>query len=606
MSRPLKILMLEDSPVDAEIIQRLLLKEKMNCEFSLAMNKKNFVQALAEFSPDIVLSDNSLPQFNAIEALKLTRSQFLHIPFILVTGTVSDEYAADAIKQGADDYILKDRMTRLPVAIDTALRQRIAAKEKLEAAEKLRQNEENYRTIMERLSDAFVALDKDWHYTYVNKKAGEILKREPNELIGKHISTAFPEDVNRPFYNAFHRAMGQQINIHSEEYYAPLDIWLENYIYPSPDGLSIFFRDITERKQTEEELRKSNERFQYAMEASSDIIWELNFESNQYLVHEGKEKLFGAGTKLNWKLGMDGRYIVEEDRENVQQSFMEARMDTTRKFWEAEYRIYSENNSILYIVNHAIFIRDPEGKAVRAIGAITNITEKKNLEAELFEQQKREQLKITATALEAQEKERSAIGQELHDNVNQILVGTKLFLSMVKEAPAKNANLVSVCMDTIQNAIDENRKIAHALVAPDFETKNLEDQITDLAETMFKTSGIDVTIDTIHLDEDILEEQQKLAIYRIVQEQCTNIVKYAKARLVNISLNTSGNFFKMIISDDGIGMEENKKTTGIGLKNIKGRLTIFNGTTSIKTKPGKGFTLEITIPLKRENKIQLL
>ena len=190
--------------------------------------------------------------------------------------------------------------------------------------------------------------------------------------------------------------------------------------------------------------------------------------------------------------------------------------------------------------------------------------------------------------------------------MNQILVGTKLFLSMVKEAPAKNANLVSVCMDTIQNAIDENRKIAHALVAPDFETKNLEDQITDLAETMFKTSGIDVTIDTIHLDEDILEEQQKLAIYRIVQEQCTNIVKYAKARLVNISLNTSGNFFKMIISDDGIGMEENKKTTGIGLKNIKGRLTIFNGTTSIKTKSGKGFTLEITIPLKRENKIQLL
>ena len=62
----------------------------------------------------------------------------------------------------------------------------------------------------------------------------------------------------------------------------------------------------------------------------------------------------------------------------------------------------------------------------------------------------------------------------------------------------------------------------------------------------------------------------------------------------------------MIISDDGIGMEENKKTTGIGLKNIKGRLSIFNGTTSIKTKPGKGFTLEITIPLKRENKMQLL
>lgn len=599
----MKILMLEDSPTDAEIIQRLLLKEKMHCEFRLAMSKKNFVQALADFSPDIILSDNSLPQFNAIEALKLTRSQFLHIPFILVTGTVSDEYAADAIKHGADDYILKDRMTRLPVAIDTALRQRIAEKEKLEAAEKLKQSEENYRTIMERLSDAFVALDKDLHYTYVNKKAGEILKRESDELIGKHISTAFPEDVNQPFYNACYRAMEQQTNIHLEEYSPAFEIWLENYIYPSPDGLSIFFRDITERKQTEEELRKSNERFQYAMEASSDIIWELNFENKQYLVHEGKEKLFGASTKLDWKLGVDGQYIVEGDRENVRQSFMEARMDTTKKFWEAEYRVYSENNSVLYIVNHAIFIRDAAGKAVRAIGAITNITDKKNLEAELFAQQKREQLKITATALEAQEKERSIIGQELHDNVNQILVGTKLYLSMVREAPVKNANLVSLCMDTIQNAIDENRKIAHALVAPDFETKNLEDQITYLAGTMFKTSGIDVTIDTIHLDEDILEEEQKLTIYRIVQEQCTNIVKYAKATIVNISLNTSDDFFKMIVSDDGIGMEKNKKTEGIGLKNIKGRLSIFNGTANIKTAPGKGFILEITIPLKKDNNI---
>ncbi len=300
---------------------------------------------------------------------------------------------------------------------------------------------------------------------------------------------------------------------------------------------------------------------------------------------------------------MDGQYIVEGDRENVRQSFMEARMDTTKKFWEAEYRVYSENNSVLYIVNHAIFIRDAAGKAVRAIGAITNITDKKNLEAELFAQQKREQLKITATALEAQEKERSIIGQELHDNVNQILVGTKLYLSMVREAPVKNANLVSLCMDTIQNAIDENRKIAHALVAPDFETKNLEDQITYLAGTMFKTSGIDVTIDTIHLDEDILEEEQKLTIYRIVQEQCTNIVKYAKATIVNISLNTSDDFFKMIVSDDGIGMEKNKKTEGIGLKNIKGRLSIFNGTANIKTAPGKGFILEITIPLKKDSNI---
>jgi signal transduction histidine kinase len=192
------------------------------------------------------------------------------------------------------------------------------------------------------------------------------------------------------------------------------------------------------------------------------------------------------------------------------------------------------------------------------------------------------------------------IGQELHDNVNQILVGTKLFLSTVNNESKKNQALIISCMENIQNAIDENRKIAHALVTPDFETKVLAEQIAELSEDMLKVAGMDVTIDDTHFDETLLEEQQKLVAYRIVQEQCTNIIKYAKARLVNISLSTSNDLFKMIIADDGIGMEASQKTKGIGLKNIKGRLSIFNGIATITTSPGKGFALEIMMPLKKQ------
>ena len=129
MERPLKILLLEDSSIDAEIIKRLLLKEKLRCELRLVMDKKEFIKALAEFSPEVILSDNSMPQFSAAEALKITRQKFLHVPFILVTGTVSEEYAANIIKEGADDYILKDRLTRLPAAIAAARAQRRALKE---------------------------------------------------------------------------------------------------------------------------------------------------------------------------------------------------------------------------------------------------------------------------------------------------------------------------------------------------------------------------------------------------------------------------------------------------------------------------------------------
>ena len=273
----------------------------------------------------------------------------------------------------------------------------------------------------------------------------------------------------------------------------------------------------------------------------------------------------------------------------------------------------SISKPVLALAETAKVISDEKDYSVRAVktgndevGALTDafnnmLVQIQDQTRALHEQQRQEQVKMITTTLDAQEKERNLIGQELHDNVNQILVGTKLFLSMIKQDPMKNKMLISSCMETIQQAIDENRKIAHALVAPDFETKILADQIADLADNMLKASGIDVDINTTHLVESLLEEDQKLAIYRIAQEQCANIIKYAQAQLVNISLSTSDDCFKMIVADDGIGMEPNKQTKGIGLKNIKGRLTIFNGTVNIKTAPDKGFTLEITMPLIKGN-----
>lgn len=121
--------MLEDSRFDAEIIQRLLVKEKMSCDFLLVMNKDKFLHALDQFSPAIILSDHSLPDFDSLEALHITKQKFPHTPFIMVTGAVSEEFAASIIKEGADDYILKDRLQRLPAAIRTALAQKRAAKE---------------------------------------------------------------------------------------------------------------------------------------------------------------------------------------------------------------------------------------------------------------------------------------------------------------------------------------------------------------------------------------------------------------------------------------------------------------------------------------------
>ena len=123
-----------------------------------------------------------------------------------------------------------------------------------------RQAEETCETItrvLEATSDAFVALDADWRYIYVNEHAGRMFGREPASLIGKHIWTEFPEGVGQPFHRAYERAVSEGRPQQIEAYYPPYDRWFENRIFPSPDGLSIFFHEITQRKRAEQEAQAS-------------------------------------------------------------------------------------------------------------------------------------------------------------------------------------------------------------------------------------------------------------------------------------------------------------------------------------------------------------
>jgi signal transduction histidine kinase len=143
MEKDLKVLVLEDMEEDLELIKRALTKAGLSVQTRRVDTKEEFLHALSEFEADVILSDHALPQFNSAEALKLCRKQGLKIPFILVTGAVSEEFAVNSIKQGADNYVLKSNLTRLPSAINNALKQREDEKAKQRANQELiLQNEE--------------------------------------------------------------------------------------------------------------------------------------------------------------------------------------------------------------------------------------------------------------------------------------------------------------------------------------------------------------------------------------------------------------------------------------------------------------------------------
>jgi hypothetical protein len=155
MDRDLRILMLEDLPEDIGLIEHVLRKEGIQFQSHYVDTKEEYIKALDQYAPDVILSDHALPQFNSVEALSICRKTSLNIPFILVTGTVSEEFAVSCLKQGADDYVLKSNLVRLPSAIVNALKQRNVELKRKKAEMTLRKQNEELVKINQEL-DSFV------------------------------------------------------------------------------------------------------------------------------------------------------------------------------------------------------------------------------------------------------------------------------------------------------------------------------------------------------------------------------------------------------------------------------------------------------------------
>src|SRR5215831_8555470 len=149
MNEKLKILHLEDLATDAEMIERQLKKANLNFELQVVSDKEAFINALQKFRPDVILSDHSLPSFDSQEALSILKQKGFNLPFILVTATVSEEYAVNIMKEGACDYILKDRLQRLPSAIQSAISKYKLELEQKKAQDEVLASERKYKLLFE-------------------------------------------------------------------------------------------------------------------------------------------------------------------------------------------------------------------------------------------------------------------------------------------------------------------------------------------------------------------------------------------------------------------------------------------------------------------------
>ena len=211
-----------------------------------------------------------------------------------------------------------------------------------------------------------------------------------------------------------------------------------------------------------------------------------------------------------------------------------------------------------------------------------------------------EEKRIGKAVTDAQEKERIEIGMELHDNVKQLLAGSILHLDFVnKHLDDKNqANeMIGTIKSYIREAIDELRRLSHRL-APSIESdSSLTEKIQELLNNMNVGGKLKVTIEVSEAPE-LLHKDIQLVCYRIIQEQFSNILKYAKATLVAINIEYNKEGMLLSIRDNGIGFDSNTKKAGIGLENIKRRVQTLGGISKILTSPGNGCRVVVQIPFK--------
>lgn len=244
----------------------------------------------------------------------------------------------------------------------------------------------------ERITDAFVALDKNWCYTYVNAKAEQIFNKPHGYLIGKHIWTEFPEGIDQTFYRAYYRAMEEQQYIHVEEYYSPYDLWFENHIYPSAEGLSIFFRDITAKKKAEETLKENNRFIESIINASPDIIYIYDIEERKNIyANDGIELNLGY-TDAEIK-DMDDKIIStlmhpEDFKFYISNTFPRYATVADKETITHEYRIKDKKGNWHWLsCKESVFLRKPDGTPKQIFGIATDISEQKKAEKNLIEKE---------------------------------------------------------------------------------------------------------------------------------------------------------------------------------------------------------------------------
>jgi PAS domain S-box-containing protein len=337
------------------------------------------------------------------------------------------------------------------------------------------------------------------------------------------------------------------------------------------------------------------ESFKLIFNASPDVVlFDSDLVTNKVIISDAYEKEFGYKITSNMTQAEDWiSHIHPDDKEAVMQDY--ARMLASEEIeWKYSYRFLRADNSVANVSSSRIILRNAFGKAYRMIGSIHDESKQKVLEERLEEEIMLKEEQIAIATEEAKESERSYIGKELHDNVNQLLGASRLYLDMAKQGGENSKMYLVRSSDYTLRAIEEIRKLTKGLTTSIIRNLGLREAIDTVTRDMMEVNPVKISCALEHFKEQSVNDKFKLNIFRIVQEQLNNILKHAKATEIAICLLQDKKSIMLTIADNGIGFDTSQKRKGIGLENIKNRVASYNGTADFVSQPGQGCILNVT------------
>ncbi|MGH2566723.1 MAG: PAS domain S-box protein, partial [Bacteroidota bacterium] len=389
MNRRLRILNVEDNPNDTEFIRAMLEQETILTDILRVDSREQFISALQQQHFDLILSDYNLPGFDGLSALQVAKQFAPDVPFIYVSGTIGEERAIEALKNGATDYVIKDRLKRLPAVVRRALAERQERTERRRTEEELRKL---FRAIEQSPSMVMIT-DASGNIEYVNPKLTETTGYSAREIIGQNPRILKSGKMPDEEYQRLWKTITAGGEWHGELYNRRKtgeNYWVSASISAvrNLDGVITHFvavqEDITTRRQAEEKIHQQAA----LLDIDPDAIYVKDTEDRIQFWSKGAERLYG--------------YTREEvlGQRSADLTFMEAPVEYNQALqavlqhghWKGEWQQRTRDGRDIVVSSSWLLVRDTQGLPQSIYVVNSDITEKKKLETQFLRAQRMESI----------------------------------------------------------------------------------------------------------------------------------------------------------------------------------------------------------------------